>query len=39
MEINMNPDVRVYWTATALYGLAALFTSWLLLRKRRNLPT
>ncbi len=24
MEINMNPDVRVYWTATVIYGLAAL---------------
>lgn len=24
MEINMNPDVRVYWTATVIYGLAAI---------------
>ena len=24
MEINMNPDVRVYWSATIIYGLAAL---------------
>lgn len=24
MEINMNPDVRIYWAATVIYGVAAV---------------
>lgn len=32
----MNPDVRVYWTATALYGLAALFYILAFIRKKEK---
>ncbi|OGW36441.1 MAG: hypothetical protein A2010_17145 [Nitrospirae bacterium GWD2_57_9] len=36
MEINMNPDVRVYWTATVIYGLAALLYVLSFAQKKEN---
>lgn len=36
MELNMNPDVRVYWTATAIYGLAAVFYILAFLKKEEK---
>jgi ABC-type transport system involved in cytochrome c biogenesis permease subunit len=37
MEINMNPDVRIYWTAAVIYGVAALLYIFALLRKEEKL--
>ena len=36
MEINMNPDVRVYWTARVIYGLAALLYVLSFAQKKEN---
>ncbi len=36
MEINMNPDVRVYWSATVIYGLAALLYILSFVQKKEN---
>src|SRR6266498_2394112 len=36
MELNMNPDVRVYWTATVIYGIAALLFILSFVQKKQN---
>ncbi len=36
MELNMNPDVRVYWTATVIYGIAALLFILSFVQKKEN---
>ncbi len=36
MEINMNPDIRVYWTAAVIYGLAALLYILSFVQRKEN---
>ena len=36
MDINMNPDVRVYWIATIIYGVAALLYILSFVQKKEN---
>lgn len=39
MEINMNPDVRVYWSATMIYGIAALLYVLSFIRQKERLAS
>lgn len=36
MDLNMNPDVRIYWLATVIYGVAALLYILSFVQKKEN---